>query len=85
MKKLWPSAADALRGVVKDGMTLAVGGFGLCGIPKALIAALREDGARDLTIASNNAGIDGVGLGLLLENRQVRKMISQLRWRERRI
>ena len=76
MNKLWPSASAALEGIVQDGMLLAVGGFGLCGIPEALIAALREDGARDLTIASNNAGIDGAGLGLLLENRQVRKMIS---------
>ncbi len=76
MNKLWPSAGSALDGIVHDGMTLAVGGFGLCGIPEALIAALREHGARDLTIASNNAGVDGAGLGLLLENRQVKKMIS---------
>ncbi len=76
MNKLWPSARSALDGVVRDGITLAVGGFGLCGIPEALIAALREHGARNLTIASNNAGIDGAGLGLLLENRQVKKMIS---------
>jgi 3-oxoacid CoA-transferase subunit A len=76
MNKLWPTAADALRGLVVDGMTLAIGGFGLCGIPEELIAGLRELGARDLTVASNNAGIDGVGLGTLLEARQVRKMIS---------
>ena len=76
MNKLWPSASKALEGIVQDGMTLAVGGFGLCGIPEALIAALREHGPCQLTIASNNAGIDGAGLGLLLENRQVKKMIS---------
>ena len=76
MNKLWPSAAAALEGIVRDGITLAIGGFGLCGIPEALIAALRQHGARDLTVASNNAGIDGVGLGTLLESRQVRKMIS---------
>jgi 3-oxoacid CoA-transferase subunit A len=76
MNKLWPSAAAALEGIVHDGMLLAVGGFGLCGIPEALIAALRDTGARNLTVASNNAGIDGWGLGLLLETRQIRKMIS---------
>lgn len=76
MNKLWPSPFSALDGILQNGMTLAVGGFGLCGIPESLIAALREHGTRDLTIASNNAGIDGAGLGLLLENRQVRKMIS---------
>ena len=74
--KLWPSAADALAGTVRDGMLLAIGGFGLCGIPEALIAALRDTGVRRLTIASNNAGVDHWGLGLLLESRQVRKMIS---------
>jgi 3-oxoacid CoA-transferase subunit A len=74
--KLFPDAASALRGQVRDGMLLAIGGFGLCGIPEALIAALRDTGARDLTIASNNAGVDGWGLGQLLETRQVRKMIS---------
>jgi 3-oxoacid CoA-transferase subunit A len=76
MNKLWPSAAAALEGIVRDGMLLAVGGFGLCGIPEALIAALRDTGARNLTVASNNAGVDGWGLGLLLETRQIRKMIS---------
>jgi 3-oxoacid CoA-transferase subunit A len=76
MNKLWPSAAAALEGIVQDGMLLAVGGFGLCGIPEALIAALRETGARNLTVASNNAGVDGWGLGQLLETRQIRKMIS---------
>ena len=76
MNKLWPDAGAALAGIVKDGQTLAIGGFGLCGIPEALIEALRRDGARDLTVASNNAGIDGAGLGTLLESRQIRKMIS---------
>jgi len=76
VNKLWPSASAALVGIVQDGMTLAVGGFGLCGIPEALIAALRDTGVRGLTIASNNAGVDGWGLGLLLETRQVRKMIA---------
>jgi 3-oxoacid CoA-transferase subunit A len=76
MQKLWSSAAAALEGITRDGMLLAIGGFGLCGIPEALIAALRDTGVRDLTIASNNAGIDHYGLGLLLETRQIRKMIS---------
>ena len=76
MNKLWPDARAALDGIVLDGMLLAIGGFGLCGIPEALIHALRETGARDLTIASNNAGVDGWGLGLLLETHQVKKMIS---------
>ncbi|NHW03730.1 CoA transferase subunit A [Stutzerimonas degradans] len=76
MNKLYPSAADALEGLVEDGMTLAVGGFGLCGIPEALIAALRDSGKKNLTAISNNAGVDGFGLGLLLETRQISKMIS---------
>ena len=76
MNKVWPSAKAALDGILSDGMLLAVGGFGLCGIPEALIAALRDTGVRDLTVASNNAGVDGWGLGVLLETRQVRKMIS---------
>ena len=76
MNKLFPSADAALAGIARDGMLLAVGGFGLCGIPEALIAALRSTGVRNLTIASNNAGVDGWGLGVLLESRQVRKMIS---------
>ena len=76
MNKLWPDARSALQGIVRDGITLAVGGFGLCGIPEALIAALRDTGVRQLTVASNNAGVDGAGLGLLLESRQIRKMIS---------
>jgi 3-oxoacid CoA-transferase subunit A len=74
--KHYPDAASALRSLVADGQTLAVGGFGLCGIPEALIAALRDSGAKDLTVISNNAGVDGFGLGLLLETRQIRKMIS---------
>jgi 3-oxoacid CoA-transferase subunit A len=76
MKKLYPSAQAALDGIVKDGQLLAVGGFGLCGIPEALIDALRDSGAKDLTVISNNAGVDGFGLGKLLETRQIRKMIS---------
>jgi 3-oxoacid CoA-transferase subunit A len=76
MKKVYPSAAAALADVVKDGQIIAVGGFGLCGIPEALIAALRDSGVRDLTCVSNNAGVDGFGLGLLLATRQIRKMIS---------
>ncbi len=74
--KRFASAAEALQGVVADGQTLAVGGFGLCGIPEALIAALRDSGAKGLTVISNNAGVDGLGLGQLLETRQIKKMIS---------
>ncbi len=74
--KRYASAAEALQGVVADGQTLAVGGFGLCGIPEALIAALRDTGVKDLTVISNNAGVDGFGLGQLLETRQISKMIS---------
>src|SRR5712672_3634261 len=74
--KVYPDAASALRDVVKDGMTLMCGGFGVCGIPENLIDALHASGARELTVVSNNAGIDGAGLGLLLETRQIRKMIS---------
>ena len=76
MNKVYASAAEALAGVVRDGQTIAVGGFGLCGIPEALIAALRDSGAKQLTCISNNAGVDGFGLGLLLATRQIRKMIS---------
>src|SRR5450631_2429780 len=76
MKKIFPSAESALNGIVCNKQLLAVGGFGLCGIPEALIAALRDSGVRDLTVISNNAGVDGFGLGLLLESRQIRKMIS---------
>ena len=74
--KVFPDAAAALAGLVADGQTLAVGGFGLCGIPEALIEALRDTGAKGLTAISNNAGVDGFGLGLLLATRQIRKMIS---------
>src|ERR1700741_4990520 len=76
MNKVYPGAAAALEGIVKDGQTFAVGGFGLCGIPEALIAALRDSKVRDITCISNNAGVDGFGLGLLLETRQIQKMIS---------
>jgi len=76
MNKVYPSAAAALADVVKDGQTIAVGGFGLCGIPEALIAALRDSGVKNLTCVSNNAGVDGFGLGLLLATRQISKMIS---------
>ena len=76
MNKIFPSAAAALKGVVKDGQLLAVGGFGLCGIPEALIEALKDSGVMNLTVISNNAGVDGFGLGKLLETRQIRKMIS---------
>ena len=76
LNKLYPDARTALDGVVRDGMLLAIGGFGLCGIPEALIAALRDTGVRNLTVASNNAGVDGWGLGQLLETRQIKKMIS---------
>ena len=76
MNKIYPSAAAALQGVVKDGQLLAVGGFGLCGIPEALIDALCASGVKDLTVISNNAGVDGFGLGKLLETRQITKMIS---------
>ena len=76
MNKIHPSAAAALAGVVQDGQLLAVGGFGLCGIPEALIDALRDSGAKQLTVISNNAGVDGFGLGKLLQTRQIKKMIS---------
>jgi len=76
MNKIYPDAASALKGIVKDGQLLAVGGFGLCGIPEALIDALHDSGVKGLTVISNNAGVDGFGLGKLLETRQIRKMIS---------
>jgi 3-oxoacid CoA-transferase subunit A len=76
VKKVYGSATEALEGVLSDGMLIAAGGFGLCGIPELLIAAIRDSGVRDLTVASNNAGVDGFGLGVLLQTRQVRKMIS---------
>ena len=76
MDKVYPDANVALAGLLRDGMTVMSGGFGLCGIPEALIAAIRSSGVTGLTVISNNAGIDGAGLGLLLETRQIRKMIS---------
>jgi len=76
MNKVFADAASALADVVRDGQTIAVGGFGLCGIPEALILALRDSGVQNLTAISNNAGIDGAGLGLLLETRQIKKMIA---------
>lgn len=76
MNKVHPDAGTALEGLVRDGMLVAVGGFGLCGIPENLIAALRDSGARGLTAISNNAGVDDFGLGLLLRTRQIRKMIA---------
>ncbi|KDC57311.1 CoA transferase subunit A [Bordetella bronchiseptica] len=76
MDKVYASAAEALAGVVKDGQMIAVGGFGLCGIPEALIAALRDSGVKGLTCISNNAGVDGFGLGQLLNTRQISKMIA---------
>src|SRR5205085_2700106 len=76
MNKVYPDPSAALAGVLRDDMTIMAGGFGLCGIPETLIEAIRDSGVRGLTVISNNAGIDGVGLGLLLESRQIRKMIS---------
>jgi 3-oxoacid CoA-transferase subunit A len=76
MNETYPSAVDALRDILKDGQRLAVGGFGLCGIPEALIAAVKDLGAQNLTAISNNAGVDGFGLGLLLNSRQVKKMVA---------
>jgi 3-oxoacid CoA-transferase subunit A len=76
MNKVYPDARSALAGVVHDGQTIAVGGFGLCGIPELLIEALRDSGAKNLTAISNNAGVDGFGLGQLLETRQIKKMVA---------
>jgi 3-oxoacid CoA-transferase subunit A len=76
MKKVYPDARAALADVVKDGMLIMSGGFGLCGIPETLILAIRDTGVKNLTVVSNNAGIDGIGLGVLLETHQIRKMIS---------
>jgi 3-oxoacid CoA-transferase subunit A len=76
MKKIYPSAKAALDGIVRDSQLMAVGGFGLCGIPEALIDALRDSGVKHLTVISNNAGVDGFGLGKLLETRQIKRMIS---------
>src|SRR5580704_10920771 len=76
MNKSFPDARSALAGILEDGMTVMAGGFGLCGIPQILIAAIRDLTVKDLTVISNNAGVDGAGLGLLLETRQIKKMIS---------
>lgn len=76
MKKIYENADTALEGLLHDGMLIAAGGFGLCGIPELLIAAIKRAGTKNLTIASNNAGVDGFGLGQLLESRQVKKMMS---------
>ena len=76
MNKIFPSAAAAIQGVVKEGQLLAVGGFGLCGIPEALIEAVKESGVKNLTVISNNAGVDDFGLGKLLQTRQIKRMIS---------
>ena len=76
MKKVYPDAKAALAGLLKDGMLICCGGFGLCGIPETLIKAVRDSGVKNLTVVSNNAGVDGAGLGLLLETRQVKKMVS---------
>jgi 3-oxoacid CoA-transferase subunit A len=76
MKKVHPDARSALAGVLKDGMLVMAGGFGLCGIPETLILAIRDAGVKNLTVVSNNAGVDGAGLGLLLETKQIKKMIS---------
>ncbi|MCP2138626.1 3-oxoacid CoA-transferase subunit A [Rhizobium sp. SLBN-94] len=76
MKKIYPNADSAVQGLLTDGMTIAAGGFGLCGIPELLISALAKSGVKNLTVASNNAGVDNFGLGLLLQNLQVKKMIS---------
>jgi len=76
MSKVYKTAADAMDGLCHDGLTVMSGGFGLCGIPENLIAALRDSGAGDLTVISNNAGVDGFGLGQLLETRQIKKMVS---------
>ncbi len=76
MKKVYPDAKAALAGLLKDGMLIMAGGFGLCGIPETLIQAIRDSGTKNLTVVSNNCGIDGVGLGLLLDTKQIKKMIS---------
>ena len=76
MRKVYANADEALAGEIKDGMILMAGGFGLCGVPEVLIEAVRKSGAKDLTFVSNNAGVDGLGLGILLETGQIKKMIS---------
>jgi 3-oxoacid CoA-transferase subunit A len=76
MSKVYSDARTALTGLLRDGMTIMSGGFGLCGIPETLIGAIRDSGVKNLTVISNNAGVDGIGLGILLETRQIRKMVS---------
>jgi 3-oxoacid CoA-transferase subunit A len=76
MSKVYSNATTALSGLLKDGMTIMSGGFGLCGIPESLILAIRESGVKNLTVISNNAGVDGIGLGILLETKQIKKMVS---------
>jgi 3-oxoacid CoA-transferase subunit A len=76
MNKVYADARSALAGLLKDGMTIMAGGFGLCGIPESLILAVRDSGVKNLTVVSNNCGIDGTGLGVLLDTRQIKKMIS---------
>lgn len=76
MNKVYADARSALAGLLKDGMTIMVGGFGLCGIPETLILAIRDSGVKELTVVSNNCGIDGVGLGVLLDSRQIKKMVA---------
>ena len=76
VKKVYPDATAALHGLLRDGMMLMSGGFGLCGIPEALIQAVADSGVKDLTVVSNNAGVDGIGLGVMLETRQISKMVS---------
>ncbi|MFD0858768.1 CoA transferase subunit A [Roseovarius aquimarinus] len=76
MKKVYANATEALEGLLHDGMTIAAGGFGLCGIPELLLQAIKEHGAKDLTFASNNAGVDDFGIGILLQTKQVKKMMS---------
>ena len=76
MNKVYPDAKAALAGLLKDGMLIMAGGFGLCGIPESLILAIRDSGVKNLTVVSNNAGVDGIGLGLLLDTKQIKKMIS---------
>src|SRR5258707_10749221 len=76
MNKVYADAPSALAGLLKDGMLIMAGGFGLCGIPETLILAIRDSGVRNLTVVSNNAGVDGIGLGILLDTKQIRKMIS---------
>src|ERR1700745_3017314 len=76
VNKIFPDAKTALAGLLRDGMLIMAGGFGLCGIPSALIEAIKESGGKNRTVVSNNAGIDGVGLGVLLDTRQIKKMIS---------